>query len=149
MSEQYETRRRDLIAEVLRSEQKAHDKEDNPIRNFLDSGPLKLADFAGKYRDHNWWTKGIEKYWKHITNEYFHAYKDQQLDINNGEHHAILELAAECRIGLTKENTVYNQLTNKTKAFLGWIKNERVKLSKKQREGNRKKRESEKEKNEA
>ena len=82
------------------------------------SGTLKLADFEGKYRDgalrHNWWNKGLEKYWSHIVEKYFSAYKNQKLNIHNKEHRAILELAAECRIGLTKENTIYNQLTNKT-----------------------------------
>ena len=64
LSEQYEERRKSMIAEVLRSNQKPYNKEDDPIRNFLVRGTLELSNFAGKHRDgnprHNWWTVGLK-----------------------------------------------------------------------------------------
>ena len=62
------------------------------------------------------------------------------LNINSKEHRAILELAAECNIGLPKENTTMNQLTNRTKHLLGWIKKKNVRPTKKEREESKKKR---------
>ena len=127
MSEKLEIRRSKLIAEVLK--ENANIKHENPITDFLVAGTLSLSNFPGKHRDgnprHNWWTKGLEKYWKTITSQYFDAFKNTTLNISNKEHRIILELVAECSIGPPKENTTMNQLTNRTKCLLGWMKKEK------------------------
>ena len=77
-----------------------------------------------------------------ITKEYFNAYKNKNLDVNNKEHRAIL--AAECNIGLPKENTTLNQITNRTKVLLGWIKRKNVRPTKEERKTNKAKNEKKK-----
>ena len=69
----------------------------------------------------NWWLKGAEEYWKHITNNVFTFYKNRPLDHTTLEHIAVLELAAHSKTGL-KGNNSQNRITNKAKMMLGWIK---------------------------
>ena len=125
ISEIYEENRLILIAEILKSKQISYDKENDPIRDFLVENTYKYEDFVGKHRDgplkHNWWVYGIAEYWKIITDTKFTFYKGKALNLNNKIHICILELAAQCKIGLRHENKILNELTNKTKILLGWI----------------------------
>ena len=79
----------------------------------------------------------MEKYWSTITKEYFHAYENKKLDVNNKEHRAIVELAAECNSGPPKENTTLNQVTNRTKVLLRWIKKKKFRPTKEERKKNK------------
>ena len=93
-----------------------------------------MVEFEGKYREGrkrvNWWLEGINEYWKHITTplktEYssktrFSAYQYETLNLKSSKHLEILDLAAQIRIGLKKEND--NVLSEKTQMSLGWVKN--------------------------
>ena len=53
--------------------------------------------------------------------------------MNNKEHRIILEFAAECNIGLPKENTTLNQITKRTKVHLGWLKKKNLRPTKEER----------------
>ena len=70
---------------------------------------------------HNWWIYGVTDYWRVITDNKFTFYKGKTLDLDNHIHTNILELAAQCKIGLRNENKIMNELTNKTKILLEWI----------------------------
>ena len=102
---------------------------------------MDFLDFPGKYRGgrkrDNWWIEGIQEYWNHITNTEnatYKLYQGTELNVNSKTeegkiHLAILETAAECRIGLIRETD--NVLTTKTKISLGWINSKWAKQQRK------------------
>ena len=106
----------------------------NPITACRNHHNLDLLDFPGKYRSgrkrDNWWLEGTKEYWTHITNKKYIYYQYETLDRNSTVHRAIMETAAECRIGLKKD--IHNTLTNKTKITLGFfvIKNRKKRQKK-------------------
>ena len=94
----------------------------NPITACRNHHNLDLRESPGKYRSgrkrDNWWLEGTKEYWTRITNKNYIYYQYETLDRNSTVHRAIMETAAECRIGLKKD--IHNTLTNKTKISLGF-----------------------------
>ena len=125
-SEIYNEERRELIGEVLRQPRWPNTYND-PVKSCKDPTSLHLVEFPGKKRGgpprHNWWIEGVKEYWDHITNPprggeaRFTAYNGTKLDFESREHLAILETAAESRIGLRGDK--YNKLTTHTKIMMG------------------------------
>ena len=90
----------------------------DPICACKNQKNLNLVEFEGKKRDgnprHNFWIKGTEKYWKHITNDYFQQLKNTNLNRKNKTHITLLELASDLRLGLRSEKKSQNELSKKT-----------------------------------
>ena len=141
LSDVYHEERRSLIAEILRSNSKI-------LHACHEPKSLKLVEFPNEFRKgrkrDNWWICGLEEYWEHLTFIKFKHLNGTQLGLDNPQHQAILELAAECHIGLKTEKKHLNVLSGQTQKDLGFVlyanKKEERRDAKKKKEEARKKR---------